>query len=279
MPSRTATLALLGALLGLFACAPTVPGRDAGSAVDAGSTEEDAGRVRLPDAGDTPDAGQGYDLSCAGMSPGPAAADHIAVFGVATVGRAPTPNVLVQLFDASDATLSTPLDMGTTLADGRFAFDLDLVARAPRAVVLRGDPPSAAIRRAYVFVPRGLNADTELPLPLYDDPAWNGAYLAASATANPTRGTVLVQVSDCAGVPLPGATIALDRTQPDTVLTYLEGDTPSARASTDPGGQALVLNAPTGDVTITLRAQGDAVQLGDATINVRADRLTVLLWQ
>lgn len=261
----------------LLACEPSVPRVDAGpfAGEDAGPSDMDAGD-RDAGNGGFPDAGDGPDLRCAGQPAGPGTAASVRISGVtARVTGGPESNALVQLFDASDFTLSTPLDMETTVADGMYALDLDLPMMEARAVAIRVDPGGPGARRSYVFMPRGVNASIGgFDIPLYDDPAWNGLYMDAGVAASALRGTILVRVRDCAGDLLPGATVMLDRLQPDSSVIYAGGGT-----STDGSGEAFVLNSPTGDVTLTVLANGGATELGQGTFNVRADRLTMALWR
>lgn len=78
-------------------------------------------------------------------------------------------------------------------------------------------------------------------------------YAAAGVTPDPAKSTVMVEVFDCLDLQVYGATI--DAPGAEKVVYLDDNGTPnSAQPSTGSPGIALVLNAPTGEATITVHA-------------------------
>jgi hypothetical protein len=96
-------------------------------------------------------------------------------------------------------------------------------------------------------------------------------YTFAGTSMNSADGTSLVLVTDCAGAPITGATVAFGPAAGRVV--YLSGGLPSSSATeTDSTGVALGLNVPPGNNTITATFQGTSLK--SHVVDIRANTIT-----
>jgi hypothetical protein len=77
----------------------------------------------------------------------------------------------------------------------------------------------------------------------------------AQVTIDPTKAQLLVSVTDCNGLPLPGATIT---TVPAGTIRYFVGNMPSPTATATDAvtGAALIANAPPSNTTVNATVSG-----------------------
>jgi hypothetical protein len=155
---------------------------------------------------------------------------------------------------AYDATTAAALD--TTTSDGSGNYTLTIHGGISRA--LHVELANAAYLTTEQFTGDWLDADlANYQSPLWNDGALGAVYSAAGQTRDYGSGSLDVQVMTCSGVPIAGATVALD--PPAGALEYLNSGAvpdPSATATAATNGAAVGFNVPVGTNTVTAAAQG-----------------------
>lgn len=93
---------------------------------------------------------------------------------------------------------------------------------------------------------------------MFDQMTVDRISMGIGMTVDPTKGHLLLNIEDCNGTPLSGATVT---TSPAGTVRYFVGITPSMTAtSTDSLGVVLVANLPPGNVTVNATARGMALK-------------------
>lgn len=242
------------------ACGPSmIGGIDAnpGDVPDGPPGQIDAPQQPTIDANLGPDANTiigGYDFGCMNHAPPGTAPDPIALSGTITEGQSMTAasGATVQAHRVSDGTQvgATATSGGggtfsTSIPTGGAAFDGYIL------VHLSGELD------AYVFPAEPLHAN----LTTFSDTLLSSSdlSLAASVAGAPSpdssKGFIGVDIQDCAGHPIQGATVSF--TPAPAAVGYTSGGLPSTGASsTDADGIALGFNAPPGQVTVSATFQG-----------------------
>jgi hypothetical protein len=235
-------------------------GQDAGPQ-DAGT---DAGSM---DAG--PDAGP--DLTCLGL-PLPTTAPATLMLGgtvgtTSLAGTSPVSGATVAIFsaDAGGAAIAT----ATTDANGAFSLSISS-GGAPFDGYLEVTAPTYTPTYWYPAVPFAANTST-LPVQLLT-PATIGTIRTISGAAQPPdSGMAGIEVVDCAGVPLSGASVTTNPAAGSTV--YVIANYPSSSAtSTDSSGAAFLFDLTPGNLTIG--ATLGSTQLRSHDVNARPDVVT-----
>jgi hypothetical protein len=278
---ETLCIAVCG-LLGVAAlgCGPgTLGGPDGAPADAAGGSDAGTDAAPATDAGPPPPP----DFSCLGMNapPPPVAATAAVTF---TVGEAVTPGVAeqgvtVDAFARADVAETTVLDSSVTDATGG-SLVLPLGTAGFDGFLRLAGAPGDMLRTTYYYQNKAVTADGDLgALIIVGETSWIVLPGIAGVTQSPGFGAVGLQVVDCAGVGVPGATVALSASDPMTVVRYVTDGIPNEEGTaTDESGSLVVFDALVGPLTLTLSAPplpgGMPVLVGAITLDVRADVLT-----
>jgi hypothetical protein len=278
-------LLLTATLLGsstLVAC-----GGDDGGSADAGTPDGPAADAAPPDAPPTPDAPPGpdartYDFSCMGMEPPVVTVpDPLVISGVvsgiesAGSGQAPVAGASVQGFSRTD--VMNPQASTTSDMNGAYALNVPTNA-TPVDGFIRFAAPSYITTN--VFAPDPLQQSLNLSsAPLIGTQVLQLLPILAEVTVEPGDGIILVQVEDCAGDAIAGATVNVVGADVGTVVRYASaGDpplpSPNQEATTD-NGTVFIFNVPPGDVTLEFEYMGTALQAN--ILKIFPDQATVTL--
>ena len=265
--------AALGCGPGTSGGTDAAPG-DAGGAGDSGTDAAPA-----TDAGPPPPP----DLSCLGMNlpPPPVSATAAVVF---TVGEAVTPGVAeigvtVDAFDRADVAGTTVLDSVLTDSTGG-SLALPLGAAGWDGYLRLSGMPGDMLRTTYYYQNKAVTADGDLgALIIVGETSWIVLPGIAGVTQDPGYGAVGLQLVDCAGAGLPGATVTLSASDAMTVVRYVSDGIPNEQGTaTDQEGSLVVFDALVGPLTLTLSVSpvmgAPPVAVGAITLDVRADALT-----
>lgn len=172
--------------------------------------------------------------------------------------RAAINNVTVEAFEG-DARLATVVSDDA----GQYTLTLATGGRAP-LLHLRYSKAGFFTSTVYLDAP----LDRDIPRgdpsllgpsdgPLWDAGAMDSVYATTTATLDPAKGTLNINVVDCAEQPLAGVEIALD-TMPE-VIAYLGTDgrpSSSATSTISPFSFAVGFNAPPGMTTVSATGGG-----------------------
>ncbi len=230
----------------LLACAAVACGGDdapPGMTVDAPPGTSDGPTADVPEV-----AG---DFSCATTAWPTTAPDPLAVVGRVTdpVAMANVGNATVELRRKTDDML---LVSGGASGTGVFAFNL---ATGGTATAIVRKATLAGRLDAYTYDPFAVHDATTATRNILSVTATelDGWYQAAAVTRDAARGTLLVEVLDCAGIPVLGTTVTT--TGAARALYFDDFMAPDAAATaTSASGMVVLLNVPasmSADVTIT----------------------------
>jgi hypothetical protein len=196
-----------------------------------------------------PDASP-YDFTCYGMSNPGSAADPITVAGTTESfsmgGATPVGNAAVAVYKDGVA-----VAVASATSDGSGAFT------AAPAIVTAGSPFAgyikaklAAYRVSYLYPPNPIVASiASLPLPMISTSTWDLLKQFAGVTQNDTtNGALLITVTDCANMPINGATLKVQQAGSDVGVQHDLGQVVSQAA-----GIIIVSDVPDGatDVSAT----------------------------
>ena len=206
------------------------------------------------------------DFNCAGTPWPTVAPDPLSFTGRVTdpVGMTNVGGANVEVNKTSDDSVVV---MGAAAGNGIFAFN---VATAGVAPSVYRKATAAGHLDGYTYDPfppfdvkyagRGVYAPTAASRDTY--------YAAAGITADPAKGTVLVEVFDCIDLAVYGATV--EAPTAGRVLYLDDGGLPSSTATaTGSPGIAVLLNVPAGPLDATVHA-GSVVYRPSAVV-VRAN--------
>ena len=190
-----------------------------------------------------------YDFSCFGMNPGTTAPATIAISGttdeLTMSGATPLGGVAV--------TAHSTTVLGATMSDmttGAYTLNVATGGMA-LAGYLEGDKVSATgtqYRTSFVYPPFPLTMDTmNIPLIMLSTTTFNTVAGIAGQTQNDTaNGAFFVAVTDCANMPINGATLTVKQNNMDVGHIFDLGALSSMAA-----GVNVVFNVPDGATTVT----------------------------
>jgi hypothetical protein len=276
---------MIGAACGSSTPTPAGPGSDAGEVVpDSGfpdsGIQPDAGTPDAgmppdggvppdggipPDGGTVPDGGApdsgtpGFDFSCVGAASPTSAPNPLSLGGTLTdltSGNGQAGITAEAHLVAGDALLGTT----TTNTAGAYSLSIANPSASPVDAYLQFTPPGAGPLRTFLYPPEPFSANaTALDSSTTNTTTLSLLYGLAGMSLNAADGTSLVLVTDCAGAPIPGATVGFSPAAGRVV--YLSNGLPSTGATeTDLTGLALGLNVPPGNSTITASFQGTSLK-------------------
>ena len=189
-------------------------------------------------------------FACLGQPPPRSAAPLVQIAGETTepLNLTPIPGVSVALQDQMTP-IAGPV---TTDANGSFSFslntngtpvdNLDLYASAPGRIA------------SYYFPSSAVTADLTVGLAVLSMQEQTALASDAGLQFTAGDGHILLNIEDCNGNPIAGATLAAS---PAGTVRYFDGVHPSMTATaTDAGAVAMVANLPPGKVTLTATAGG-----------------------
>lgn len=236
-----------------------------GTTIDGGGMSIDGGGMTIDAGGMTVDAGVGNDggsgaFACKGQPLPTTAPSTITVSGTVTQQNGspngtPVSGASVQGFKISNnQSLGAPV---TTKQDGSFKKALSTGGK-PLAAYLQSTATGLVDSYLFPAVPlaasvSGLSVfmvSSQTLTLLY------GAGLGFGNSPDKTKGTVVVEVVDCSGNPVSGATV-IAKPAPAKIV-YTSGNlVPSQNAtSTGADGVAYLFNAPAGGVRVNARVPG-----------------------
>lgn len=177
---------------------------------------------------------------------------------------APIGNTTVTVRDAGGA-------LGTTTSDAAGAYSLSFAAGTPRPLAI--DYVRAGYRKTTVQtvdpVDASIAGQTGAIWTLGDGPLWNdgamgSVYSAANQTYDATLGTITVNVRDCGGNGLPGATITFDRQVAAAYQAASGMFDLSATATLAPYAQLVAMRIE--PIPITISATAPGLRFGSVTV-------------
>ena len=198
-----------------------------------------------------------FDVSCAGDPLPPNASDPVLLTGTVVNGGTlmPLSGVQVVVHGRSDG---TPLASVTSQADGSFSVAVP-TGGTPRAVYVRFT--SSGLISTRVYFADLLTESTVVDLArMIGQAGLDALYTSGGVTEDPARGTVVLYVRDCAGLP-PTAETTMTLTPPAERLLYTRGNAFDASATSSDVGVAAGLNAPAGDLLVAAEASGFAFEV------------------
>lgn len=235
------------ALLSLAAC-----GDDGGSAKpDATVIIVDAAVDAAPDTPPLPDA-PSYDFSCMGNAAPTTATATVSISGTAqevtlqgmTPSIMPKNGVMVKAC-TGNCTGQNLKDTQTTANAGTFATAAITTGGTPINGYL--DATVSTAKRTLVFPPSPLIANTpNVPILMFSNAVWQALPLFVG-TPDPQKGHAVIAVTDCAMMPIDGATISVKQNG-TAVAGTTEFDLGALSAMA--AGAHLVLNIPPGDTEV-----------------------------
>lgn len=191
------------------------------------------------------------DFSCAGTAWPTTAPDPLSFTGRVTdpVTTNPAGPAAVELRRVADDGV---LAMGTSTASGIFAFNVVTAGAAPklyRKATLAGHVDGYTYDPFAVFDGNQSGRGIYAPVPASRD----AYYQAAGLVADAAKGTVLVEILDCAGLAVAGATVD---TGAAAGRVYLDdGGAPAAAlAATSSVGTVVLLGVPAGALDVAVHA-------------------------
>ncbi|MFZ5442158.1 MAG: hypothetical protein ACOZQL_19275 [Myxococcota bacterium] len=267
---------LLGAACGKSE-APVDGGHDAGGPLDAGVTPvclED----RLDAGADDAGWDGGLDFSCRGQPTARGGQAELVIGGKTTkagLNRALLPGVRLELLSRSGAVLATAtsaedggyelrFDAGCEPLDGEVRATVDDVRDA-------GFFPSYAVPVAPWRYDRG-----GLELSLFDASTRGLVAAVASVTLQPSTAALALTVEDCAGHPVPGATLAINLDGGVVRYVGASGLPTMQLASTGATGEAVLFNLAGDSVEVTATLGGEVVSRRVVPLHVDAITGTTL---
>lgn len=191
-----------------------------------------------------------YDFTCFGMAAPTTAADPVTIAGsVQTLnGQTPTPvdGAAVATFKVGNA---TAVDNQVSAADGSFTTGNIATGAVPVDGYIKAS--KATFRTTYLYPPSKIVANlTNVPVPMISTQTFGGlvALLTSGAVTQDdnNNGVFLIAVTDCALMPITGATLSVKQASAEVGNQYDLGDLIAAAA-----GTFVVLNVPDGDATVT----------------------------
>lgn len=214
------------------------------------------------------------DFSCQGTAWGATAPDPLSLSGtVIDQDGHGVAGATVEIHDAStDALLAQGTSSSAVMARGRYAIDVPTGGIAPR--VYRKTIAAGELD-AYLYDAYPETRTVSLPTIVQSSAVIADYAQQLGVTQDPARGAVLVIVGDCSGALADGrlAGVTLDAPAGSTVAYVDEQGAPQASlTATTAIGQILVLDAPPGELALSLHA--GAVAFRTWPIDVRAGAFT-----
>ena len=207
------------------------------------------------------------DFNCANTPWPTTAPDPLSFAGRVTdpIGMANVGGAAVEIRKVSDDSVVV---MGNAATNGIFAFNVPTAGVAPsvyRKATAAGrldgytydsyPPVDATHAGRGIFAPTAANRD------MY--------YAAAGLTADPAKGTVLVEVFDCIDLQVYGATVEAPTAQ--RVIYLDDGGTPSGSATaTGTPAVAVLLNVPAGALDATVHAGSVVYRTNPVTVRANS---------
>jgi len=252
--------------LGWLAVTPAVAlivgcGSGEGSAADA--AQQGQADASPPDARTT-DA-RPAQLGCITSPPSPG--PQISVSGVTKniLDDESVPDVTLQAFRTSDDGLEVT---ETSASDGVFDLRIATGGSAWNGYIVGSASDHAD---TYVYLPDLREDFMDVDLPVLTETQLRVVSALAGVSLDESKGLIVVYALDCDKEGVESARISFSP-QPE-VRAYLNGENPDTQAtSTDISGSAFALNAPAGDVDITVEFAGETFQ---RTVKSVAGALTI----
>ena len=207
------------------------------------------------------------DFNCVSTPWPTTAPDPLSFAGRVTdpIGMVNVGNATVEVKKTSD---NSVVVMGTAAANGIFAFN---VATAGTAPAVYRKATAAGHLDGYTYDPfppfdtkyagRGVYAPTAASRDMY--------YAAGGITADPSKGTVLVEVFDCIDLTVYGATV--EAPTAGRVIYLDDGGAPSGTANaTGSPGIAVLLNVPAGPLDATVHAGSVVYRAAPVVVHANA---------
>ncbi len=197
-----------------------------------------------------------YDFSCLTNPQPTTAPDSLTYAGTAdaislTNGLVAQAGVVLNAYLVSDPT--TSIANATSAVDGTFTVTLTTPGTPLNAFVKAVTPKngSTTYRISYVYPPNLLNASAAgVLMPVIDDTTFTELSGFAGATQDDSmNGSMFVQVQDCGGAPIKGATLSVQQTGADVGTIFDLGAQVGAQAA----GFFFVFNVPDGDTQVSAK--------------------------
>jgi hypothetical protein len=207
--------------------------------------------------------------TCLGVALPTTATDPVSIAGIASAaglsGTTPVSGAAINVYRTGNA---TSLGNATTIASGAFTISV-ATGGTPLDGYLKGTAATYLDTYLYTDAPIAKNL-AAAPVFFLTQSTFNLLAGAAGVTQTAGKGWIGVEVLDCTGTPVAGATVT---SNPAGTVKYLAGTAPSSSATmTDVSGQAFIFNAGPGTVTISATAAGHTLRSHD--VNVIANVIT-----
>lgn len=230
-------------------------------------------------AGGAGGAGMAGYTTCGVVAKVPAAAtakvtltftDFLSMSGVA--------GLTVKVCGGQDVACANPLDTQTTDATGKATLTVPTPAPAGFTGYFEATGGSIATLLAYMSNPITANTSSfYLTLSSALLPQLAGA---AGTQLDPTRGSAVTLIRDCANSPAAGLTWAASAADAKTTIGYTANNLPSPSATaTDATGTAYALNIPVGTTTLSTFDEGNKIKLGEVDALIRAGAVTEIYFE
>lgn len=191
-------------------------------------------------------------FGCLGQPIPSGAPDRVTLGGMAQTLNGttlvPASGVTVAALDADNASITS------AVTDGSGAYSLSLATGGhPLDMYLRAS--LSGDRDTTLFPPTALYEDSNAGyILIVTQSDFDFAAQLSGVTQSSSKGVVGIDVIDCAGHALAGATVS---TSPGGTVVYVSNGMPDTSAtSTDTSGVAIVFNVPAGEVTVSATVNG-----------------------
>ena len=203
-------------------------------------------------------------FSCLGTALPASASDPIVISGTVTTtdasGTTPVGSATVAAFKTGT---STALVSGVSSVSGAYSLTVPTSGLPVDGYLLS---TKSGFLDTYVYPSEPASKTATVDVSMLTSSTFGFLQSFAGVTQNASKGAIIVEVVDCNGSPIAGATIT---SSPAGTVRYLSGGIPSSSATaTDVAGVAFIFNVGPGDVSVMSTAGGNTLRAH--TVNARA---------
>lgn len=180
------------------------------------------------------------------------------------IGLTPYEGLTVQACPNLDTECTSPVGEAVTDASGSFTLSLEEGFRGHLFVPPPADDPQLAPLKAHFYPPP--SSDPAVPLRpglvVMAYQVLGGLAMLAGRELQPGTGHISFSALDCQGLPLDGVTVSSASSTVDTLVAYLgaSGQPDLALSGTGSTGEGVIINVPTGFITIRgIHETGDLI--------------------
>lgn len=242
-----------------------------GMNIDGGGMNVDGGGMNIDGGIKTNDGGTAGAFACLGDPLPTNAPTTITVSGtvsqLSTAGSSPVAKATVDFRKVSN---DQSIGSTTSANDGSFTKNLSTGGSPLDDYILATPPNNASLLNTRVYPPAPQANDASgVPVEMVSGQTLGFGYsFVTGGQQTAGTGTIIIDVVDCNGNPVSGATVSASPSTGTTIAYNAMGFPSNMATATNTDGIAYIFNAPAGDVTVNANVPGVGTLRGHAVKSV-----------